>query len=128
MLRNRDNIRTNRANRAIQACLLGNIANDSISRITLSSDEDSNENNVELLKLVKESSDRMIDSFCSSQTSINRTTCYRYAKEQHNLIRKAFKFNENISDIASISPHVVNDDLIKMYQTLNSMDESFGKY
>ena len=116
------------ANRAIQACLLGNISNDSIAKLQSASKKTNNTEELKLMELAKQSSDRMIEEFCSSQNSINKNTCYKYAREQHNLIRRAFKFNENIANIASISPHIVNEDLIAMYSKLHSLESQSGMF
>ena len=120
MLHNRDTLRKNRANKAIQACLYSQITRDTICHLE-SKSHTSDTSQPMLLDLVKKSNKHMLDCFYNSQESIAMTTCIRYAKEQHNLIASALKNNEDIRDVKTISPHIVDEEMLSLYSSLNDL-------
>ena len=124
MLNNRDSCRVNKANKAIQACLLGKIHIDTLSHLQRTNN---GEYEKDMLDFAIRNCEKMTEHFCSSQESISTTSCMQYARNQHRLISKAVKNKEDINNIMSISKYVVDSSLLKVYDQFNKMT-STGKY
>ena len=123
MLRSRDVQRRNKANKAVQACLLSKLASDSIkllrTRSTFNSSD--NANCLSLLQVAEDTNVMMIDYFCKSQSSINKATCKKYARSQHSLILRAMKNNEPISSISGISEYIIDDNITRAYRDYHNL-------
>ena len=74
------------------------------------------------------SSKMMMDQFCRNADTINKNACLAYTTNQHNLILKAMENKENISDIKCISPYVIDDDLLKIYESFDNFSKSNSKF
>ena len=131
MFNNRDNQRTNKANKAVKACLFGKITKDTLSFIQRNCPNLSQQGQVQvnhLLKIANISNDKMVEHFCKSADSISKETCMSYSTGQHNLILQAMKNKENISSVKCISPYVIDSDLLSMCKTFTNLTTSNGKY
>ena len=127
MLRNRDVQRRNKANKAVQACLLSKLATDSIKLLKTKTNFNNadNENCLNLLELAEETNVMMIDYFCKSQSSINKATCDKYARSQHSLILSAMRNNEPISNVPGISKYVVDENILQAYRDFNNLQSKY---
>ena len=121
MLGNRDTQRVNKANKAIQACLLGKINNETFDHIQKGFPNASSICSSKLIELAKNSNEKMIHNFCLSQESISKAGCERYASTQHNLITNAFRNKEDVNAVGSISQHIVDKDLLEVYSNLSTI-------
>ena len=125
MLRNRDLLRQNKANKAIQASILANIGKDSLKLLKDSSPSSpENNNQSKLLDIASTCNDKMLDLFNDSQESIGKFATKYYAMEQHTLMKNAVKNKEDIGSIPEISSYVYNDEIIEMYQELERVYQS----
>lgn len=130
MLKHRDSIRKNRANKAVQACLFSKITKESIRRISTGSSENMSPLRIpqldntasSLLSLTLSTNEKTVDNFSSSQNSISKACCSTYAGKQHNLILRAFQNKEDVSSILGISPYILNDEILEMYERFNELD------
>ena len=127
MLNNRDTAQTNKANKAVRACLFGKIANDTLECIRNSTETTAESSSTSLLAVAERSNRIMIDHFCKSTDNLNKEICYNYASNQHNLILAAMKNNEDISEIKCISPYIIDDNLLEMYEKFHQLKFSSGK-
>ena len=66
----------------------------------------------------------MMKHFSSSTEGLNKETCLNYATAQHNLILKAMKNKEIISDIKSISQNVIDKPLLQIYKNYHCITNS----
>ena len=130
MFNNRDKQRTNKANKAVKACLFGKIAKDTLSFLQQKCPNLSQQGQVhvnKLLKIADKSNEKMMEHFCKSAESISKETCMTYSKGQHNLILRAMKNKEDVSESKCISPYVYDDDLLQFYKTFNMLTDSNGE-
>ena len=121
MLKNRDSARTNKANKAVRACLYGKIANDTLECIRKTGDAAMHSSSASLLAVAEKSNQIMIDHFCKSTDNLNKEICYNYASNQHNLILAAMKNNENISEVKCISPYIIDNSLLELYEKFHQL-------
>ena len=131
MFNNQDKLITNKANKAVKACLFGKIAKDTLSFLQEKYPNLSQQGQVhvnKLLKIADKSNEKMMEHFCKSADSISKETCMSYSKGQLNLILQAMKNKEDVTEIKCISPYVYNEDLLQFYKTFNMLTDSNGEY
>ena len=126
-MNNRDTQRHNKANKAVQAYLYGKITHDIVSTIKSKncvSDEPLNtkdEVTDKLLGLVLQSNDKMTNYFGESQSDLNKQICAKYADGQHSKISRAITNNEDIFRVDGVSPYVVSNELLSIYEEYNQL-------
>ena len=121
MLRNRDTQRRNKANKAVQACLLSKLASDSIKMLRNNSAYSPDRKSLALLSVAETTNKMMTEYFCNSQSSINKMTCEKYANSQHSMIIRALKNNEPLNSVTGISEYVIDEAIIKAYQDFTKL-------
>ena len=122
---NCDTRRINKANKAIQACLLGKLHLETLNEIQKTGN---NQPENEIIKFAKKNCEMMTNHFFSSQESICKATCERYANNQHMLISRAVKNKEDLKSVMSISKYIVDDSLLKVYGDFHEMVTSSKCY
>ena len=137
MLGNRDILRTNKANRAIQASIFANIGKDSLTALKkVNNAVSSNLSSVEpilttknkLVDIASVCNEKMLELFNDSQESLGKYATKYYATEQHGRMTNAVRNKEDIENISEISSYIYNDEIIKMYRDLDSVYQSESKY
>ena len=130
MLNNRDLQRTNKANKAVKACLFGKITKDTLTCIQANNSQNTQHENStieSLLNIADSSNDQMINHFCISANSISKESCLAYARGQHSLILGAMRNKETIKSVKSISPYVIDEELITLYDSFHRFLDINGK-
>lgn len=128
MLKNRDTSRTNKANKAVRACLFGKLTNDTLNHIRTQNQNSISDATESMLQVAESTNLRMMDHFCKSSDSISKDTCITYANDQHNLIVAAMKNKEDVAKVKCISPYIVDEKLLECYQNLHDLSSSPGKH
>ena len=128
----RDVRRCNKANISVQGCVYADINKRCIDKLIENekrsmSDKMNGNEVLNLLNIAKNSCDSSKRLLVNSQSSISKRHCVNYATVQFNQLNRVHKNGENVKDIESVSKFIVNNDMIKMTQSIMFGDQS-GKY
>ena len=131
-MNNRDSQHNNKTNKAVQAYLYGKITHDIVNTVmsnhTSSDQSDGNEDSTDkLLHLVLQLNNKMTNYFGESQSDLNKLICVKYADGQHSKISRAISNNEDTFRVDGVSPYVVFNELLSLYEEYNRLLDS-GTY
>lgn len=125
MLQNRDTQRVNRGNKAIQASLVSQLNVEVLKHLEKLPMSDSVKyTKTKLVNLASKTNAMLLERFNKSQTSINKTTCEKYASVQHSLISRAIRYNEDLTQVSGLSSYVIDEDIVSTYNELKTLSQS----
>ena len=126
LMSNRDIQQNNKTKKAVQAYLYGKITHDIVHTVmnnNKTSDEIGSKdmNSDRLLNLVLQSNQKMTNYFGESQSDMNKLICAKYADGQHSKISRAITNNEDVFRVDGVSPYVVTNELLSIYEEYNNL-------
>ena len=115
----RDVVCKNKANAAVQGCIYADLNHSCIDTLKKNAtnklpEKMSDEQVLKLLDIAHDSNQKAKHFLLNSQSSISKRHCSNYATSQFKQLQAMAKNNEDINNVSTISPYIVDDNMIDM--------------